>query len=87
MKISRYALLAFVAAIACGIAMSPVMAQDSAAMHDSKDAMKSSDTMSKDAMSKDKDAMSKDAKKEAHHAKKHHEKNGAEPAASSTSGH
>ncbi|HET6554014.1 MAG TPA: hypothetical protein VFG49_10805 [Dyella sp.] len=97
MKVSRYAVLALATAVALGVAVSPVMAQNTPpppqsgqdAMKSSSDAMKSnSDAMksNSDAMKSNSDAMKSDANKSTEHHKKH-KKNATEPAAASTSGH
>ena len=98
MKVSRYAVLALATAVVFGLAMSPVMAQQSttptqAAQDASKDAMKSSsDAMksaSSDAMKSSTDEMKSDATKSgtssSHHKKSKSKK--SEPAAASTAGH
>jgi hypothetical protein len=91
MKVSRYAVLAFATATVFGLAMSPVMAQNSAPQstppQSSQDAMKSSS----DAMKSSSDAMKGDAMKsdpsQTHHKKQHNTKKSSAPAASSTAGH
>ncbi|WP_109124768.1 hypothetical protein [Dyella sp. C11] len=93
MKVSRYAVLAFATATVFGMAMAPVMAQDTtpqSTQDASKDAMKSSsDAMksSSDAMKSSSDSMKSDATQSTQHKKQHKSKKSGAPASSSSAGH
>jgi hypothetical protein len=97
MKVSRYAVLAFATAVVFGLAMSPVMAQNTTppstptqdtskdAMKSSSDAMKSSsDSMKSDSMKSD--SMKSDSTQSSGTHHKKHKKSTA-PASSSSAGH